>query len=233
MNIGQTIYISNYIVILDIEVSTNVFNNHRISEICVTDIFGKVLLHNYECTTNTIYLLQQILSNKVVIAFDSIQDHNFLLRECEFLNIPLNSIKWFCAKNFFEKFYNVNCLSLKKVCSIARLKYPNHTAKDDCLALARVLRKVIKLMAAEFKPEYRYLMLAILQASQEAGMDHLPVADTLNLTTLIKEIEDDTALGRQYLELFRNCALDELTKRGAFATNVDILKRTDPDNNVT
>ena len=233
MSTGQTFYISSKILVLDIEADTTVYNNKSITELCVTDIFGNVLIDEKLITKDTIDKVHQTLKHKVVVAFDSIQDYNFLLKECEHQSINLGNINWFCAKKFLEGHFNTEQLSLKKACEISKLKYPKHTAKDDCLCLARVIRKVIKKMPEEFSKEYINLTLAILQAFKESGVDHLPLGDNLPLDTLIREVEDGTALGRQYLELFRNKVLDELTLRGAFSTNVDILKRGDSENNVT
>lgn len=233
MSTGESICILKSVLILDVEADVSFYNTHKVTDLCVTDIFGSVILRTDELSEIGVEELSQVTNGKLVIAFDSQQDYNFIHRECDRSKIPTPQIHWFCGKKFLEGVLNLKNLSLKKVCSIHKLKYPKHNAKDDCRALARVLRKVIKTMPEKYTNEYVNLVLAILEASKETGIDMLPVADTLTMDQLIKEIEDRTTLGESYLELFRNSTLDVLTARGSFATNVDILKRGDADNNVT
>lgn len=233
MSIGEIICIPKSILILDIEANLSSYNTHTITDLCITDIFGNVIFRVNELNDNYVKEISNITNGMLVIAFDSQQDYNFISRECDRYNIQVPNIHWFCGKRFLEGVLNLKELSLKKVCNFLKLKYPKHNAEDDCRALARALRKVIKTMPEKYTQEYVNLVLAILEASKETGMDMLPVGDNLTMDQLIREIEDRTTLGESYLEIFRNATLDLLTVRGSFATNVDILKRGDSDNNVT
>lgn len=232
MSTGQSLLLSS-VLFVDTELGSPIVNYNRITDFCITDVFGSTLLHSNTICKDDVQNISDLVSGKVVLAFDSNQDATFLSRELEFLKLDAISIKWFCAKKFLECALNTSNLSLKKACFISRLKYPKHDAVSDCIALARVFRKVFKNMSEVYSQQYVNLVLAILEASKEAGMDNLPVGDNLPLDYLMKEIEGRTTLGTQYLEIFRNEALDELTRRGAFATNVDLLKRNDDLNNVT
>lgn len=232
MIVGQSSFLSQ-LVILDTEVDNRVIGYSRINDLCITNIFGDVLFRSYNLTDIEVNTFFEVVRNKLVVAFDSNQDATFLTRELRILSIDNERINWFCAKKFLEKIFLTDNLSLKKVCVIVKLKYPKHNALSDCTALARVLRKVLKTMPDSYNEQYVNLVLAILQAYKENGMDLLPLGDNLPLDYLIKEIEGRTSLGTHYLEVIRGQVLDELTKRGSFSTNVEILKRTDDLNTVT
>ena len=229
---GQNLFLNN-LVVLDTEVNNHVIGYSRINDLCITSIFGEVLFRSYNLTNAEVVSIFNITKNKIVVAFDSKQDATFLNRELKTLSIGNEYINWFCAKKFLENFFLIDNLSLKKACSIVKLKYPKHNALSDCIALARVFRKVLKIMSDSYNEQYVNLVLAILQAYKENGMDLLPLGDNLTLDYLINEIEGRTSLGTHYLEVIRNQVLDELTNRGSFSTNVDILKRNDDLNNVT
>lgn len=229
---GQNLFL-NKLVILDTEVNNHVIGYSRINDLCITTIFGDTIFRCYNIDATEANNIFDVIRNKVVVAFDSNQDATFLTKELKILSINSENINWFCAKKFLEKFFLIDNLSLKKACSIVKLKYPKHNALSDCIALARVFRKVLKIMPDSYNEQYVDLVLAILQAYKENGMDLLPLGDNLPLDYLINEIEGRTSLGTHYLELIRNQVLDELTNRGAFSTNVDILKRNDDLNNVT
>ena len=232
MNYGQSLLL-NSILFLDTEVDNSVINCNKITDLCITDVFGIIKLHETCIDHDIVGNIESLANGKVVIAFDCNQDSTFLQRDLDRLQIFTKKINWFCAKKFLESVLEEKNLSLRRACGIVKLKYPKHTAMSDCVALARIFRKVLKVMSDSYNDQYINLILAILQAFQESGMDNLPLGDNLSLDYLIKEIEGRTTLGMYYLEVFRNGALDELTDRGSFSTNVEILKRTDDINNVT
>lgn len=232
MSSGQSLLLHN-VLFLDTELDNSIINFNRITDFCITDIFGEIRLHTNTINDDTLNEIRSLVFGKIIVAFDSNQDSTFLQREMATLSVDSINIRWFCAKKFLESVLDVPNLSLKRTCGIVKLRYPKHNALSDCVALARIFRKVLKVMPDYYNEQYVNLILAILEACKEGGMDSLPLGDNLPLEYLIREIEGRTSLGTQYLELFRNQVLDELTKRGSFATNVEILKRTDDLNNVT
>lgn len=196
-----------------------------VSEICISDIWGNVLLSSDKAVTSYYDDLVSITNDRVVIAFDYRQDVAFLANTLALYEMPMPTIAWLCGKEFSEAALGVRQLSLKTTCRLLKLRFPNHTARADCLALARVVRKLLRklLMEKPIHPALKQFILSAVFAADVAGIDNLPIGDNMTMEYLYNEILQETKVGRQYLEIFRQSLLQEMQDRQVFNPNIIAL----------
>lgn len=72
----------------------------------------------------------------------------------------------------------------------------------------------------DFNPLLKILALQVVKSYKEQGLDLVPTQGNMTMDYLYNEIEQETQLGRHYLDVIKNSVLDELQRRGFYQPDV-------------